>query len=261
MTHLFKPRIHAHETEILEFFGGDVSKTRITSKLPGKGVFVLFSNRCGSNYLVELMKQLPTLTMRNEIFNAQTVAQVCTNRGFNDFDHYLRFMRRGCKTPHWGAKLGCVQLDMVQRFGLFEAFQEGAHLIWLKRKNVVAQAVSLYIAHHNRQWASFHKVQGETPPYNFRDIKAIAGAVLRNNMDAELSLSLLNISYHALWYEDYLADTDQHMRRIADYLGEPYAPVDETLSDFKQQTDPIKTEYEERFREQARNRLDIENLR
>lgn len=257
MTGLFNADIHQHETDIIEAYGGDVAKTRITSKLPGKGVFVLFTNRCGSNYLVDLMKQLPTLTMRNEIFNARNVIHARDKRGIDNFDDYMQLMRRGCKTPHWGAKLGCVQLDMAQRFGLFDAFEEGTYIVWLKRKNIVAQAVSHYIAHHNRQWASFHEVRGETPPYDFRNIKHIVAAILHSNTQAELSLSVMDMPYHALWYEDYLADTDGHLRRIADYLGEPYVPVDREMTEFKQQIAPVKTEYEQRFRADARAELKI----
>lgn len=252
-----KPRLHTHETEILNCFGGDVANTRITSKFPGKGVFVLFSNRCGSNYLVELMQQLPTLTMRNEIFNARNVIHARDKRGIENFDQYMHLMRRGCKTPHWGSKLGCVQLDMVQRFGLFDAFEEGTHIIWLKRKNIVAQAVSHYIAHHNKQWASFHEAKGETPPFNAASINQTVRAILMHNADAELSLSLLGVPFHTLWYEDYLDDTQGHMQRIADFLDVPFEPVDRDQSKFKKQSDPVKDDYEARFRKWARRRLDI----
>ena len=252
-----KPRLYQHETEILDFFGGDREKTRITGKLPGKGVFVLFTNRCGSNYLVELMQQLPTLTMRNEMFNSANVIRVCGNRKLNSFEDYVRFMRKDCKTPNWGAKVGCVQIDMLHRFGLFDAFEGGAHIVWLKRKNIIAQAVSHYIAHHSKQWASFHEAKGEIPPFDFSAINRIVASILQHMSDAQLSLSLLNLRHHSLWYEDYLEDTQGHMQRIADFIGEPYEPVDGDQSKFKKQGDPIKEEYEARYRAEARRRLDL----
>ncbi len=250
-----KPIVHQHETDILEFFGGDWSKVRMTTRFPGKGVFVLFTNRCGSNHLVDLMQQLPTLTMRNEIFNAVSVSRTCTGRKFETFDRYMRFMFKGCETPNWGAKVGCVQLDMLKRFGVLDAFDGGTYVIWLKRKNVIAQAVSHFIAHHNLQWASFHEPKGETPEYDFHSIRRMVNAILKHNSDAELSLSVMGIRYHALWYEDYVARPQAHMRRIAQYLDEPFEKVERERSKFKKQDDPVKKEYEARFREEARKKL------
>ncbi|WP_417451979.1 Stf0 family sulfotransferase [Kordiimonas sp.] len=252
-----RPIIHQHEKEILALYNGDRDKTLIKGTLPGKGVFVLFSNRCGSNYLVELMKQLPTLTMKNEMFNAQNVTNATNKRGLKNFEEYVRLMRKGCKTPHWGAKVGCVQLDMVQRFGLLDAFEEGSYIVWLKRKNIVAQAVSHYIAHHNKQWASFHEAKGETPDYDFESIANIVASIIKHNGQAEVSLGLLGIRYHALWYEDYISQPSAHMQRLADYLGEPFNDIEQDKTKFKKQADPIKKEYEARFRREARTAAQI----
>ena len=251
---MMKPTLHQHEQNILAYYK-DREKTQITGILPGKGVFVLFTNRCGSNYLVDLMHQLPTLTMKHEIFNSENIIKVSERRGFNTFEQYLRRVRQGCPTPHWGAKIGCVQLGMLHRFGLLEAFEQGSYIIWLKRKNIVAQAVSHYIAHHNKQWASFHQAKGEVPNYDFSAIELIVRSIQRHNSEAELALSLLGMHYHALWYEDYLADPAANMRRIASYIDEPFEEVELENSKFKKQSNPVKADYEARFRAEARSAL------
>lgn len=252
-----KLTIHSHETEILDHFVGDREKTMVTSKFGGKGVFLLFTNRCGSNHLAELMTQLPTLTMKGEVFNSVNVVRACTNRNFGSFDDYMHLIHRGTKTPNWGTKVGCVQFDMLHRFGVFDAFEGGSYFVWLKRKNIIAQAVSHYIAHHNLQWASFHESKGETPPYDFVALKRMVRSIQNHNHAAELSLALTGRPYHALWYEDYIKTPNQHLRRIANFIKEPFEKVERDQGRFKKQDDPVKAEYEARFRADARRKLQL----
>ncbi|WP_262689467.1 Stf0 family sulfotransferase [Kordiimonas aestuarii] len=249
--------LHQHEKDIRAYFKGDRDKIRITGTFPGKGVFVLFTNRCGSNYLVELMKQLPTLTMKNEIFNAINIERAGTKRGLETFEQYVRLMRKGCPTPHWGAKIGCVQLDMLHRFGLLDAFEEGTYIVWLKRKNIVAQAVSHFIAHHDKQWASFHEPKGDMPDYDFHSIELILRSILKHHSDAELTLGLLGVKYHGLWYEDYLAKPTPHLRGVSRFIGEPFEEIARDKSKFRKQDNAVKKEYEARFRAEAKNALKL----
>ncbi|WP_417459283.1 Stf0 family sulfotransferase [Kordiimonas sp.] len=248
---------HQHETDILAYYGGDRSRTRITGKLPGKGVFVLFGNRSGSNYLVDLMKRIPSVSMRHEIFNAVNVQKMSDQHALQNFEDYVRFMRQDCKTPHWGAKIGCIQLDMLHRFGLLDAFEGGSSIIWIKRKNIIAQAVSHYIAHHNQQWASFHEAKGEVPEYDFDAIERIVSSCLKHNSDAELSLTVLNQPYHTVWYEDLIRKPFVTIRRIALFIDEPFEKLGKRKSMFQKQAHSAKDEFEARFREDAKVKMGL----
>ncbi|WP_417466248.1 Stf0 family sulfotransferase [Kordiimonas sp.] len=249
---------HQHETDILAYYDGDRARTQITGKLPGKGVFVLFGNRSGSNYLVDLMKRIPDLSMRHEIFNSVNVQKMSDQHGLHGFEDYVRFMRRDCKTSHWGAKIGCIQLDMLHRFGLLDAFEQGSHIIWIKRKNIIAQAVSHFIAHHNQQWASFHEAKGEMPDYDFDAIERIVASCIKHNSDVELSLAVLNQRYHTVWYEDLIDRPLFTIRRIAVFIDEPFEKLGKRKSMFEKQVHSAKDEFEARFREEARRRMGLE---
>jgi LPS sulfotransferase NodH len=167
-------------------------------------------------------------------------------------------MRRDCKTPHWGAKIGCIQLDMLHRFGLLDAFEQGSHIVWIKRKNVIAQAVSHFIAHHNQQWASFHEATGEMPDYDFDAIEGIVRSCIKHNSDAELSLTVLNQRYHSVWYDDLIEKPFMTIKRIATFIDEPFESLGQRKSMFEKQVHAAKDEYESRFRDEARRKMGLD---
>ncbi|MCJ9430774.1 Stf0 family sulfotransferase [Kordiimonas marina] len=252
------PFVSNHEKAILSHFGNDPARCIMDAPMKGKGVFVLFTNRCGSNYFVDLMNQQPTVKLHHEVFNADMVASRTKSQKLKTFSEYIAFLRSQKDAQAWGAKVGLVQLDMLHRFGLFQAFEEGSHIIWLKRKDIVAQAVSHFIAAETRQWTSFQKEAAPVPAYDFRAIDSYVQAITRHNAQAEMTLGVAALNFTTLWYEELLEQPNIQMRRIMAFLGEPFEQLKPMRTMHKRQEAPVKADYAARFRTDAKTQMALD---
>lgn len=126
--------------------------------------------------------------------------------------------------------------------------------IYLTREDVVAQAVSFYIA-KNRSYYSTLKTDGrehveDTPPYNF---DAIALEYMRlRTYDVQIRTFLFNynvphfsVSYERLTYDAHAMHVI--LTDVLDYLGLP-KHTDPITPQIRKQTNPAKKAYIQRFR-------------
>jgi len=253
-----QPHVFNHEKAILSHFGNDPARCIMDAPIKGKGVFVLFTNRSGSNYFVDLLNQQPTVKLHHEVFNAQGVIARAERQSLTSFQDYVRLLAKQKDAPAWGAKVGAVQLDMLYRFGLFQAFEQGCHIIWLKRKDIVAQAVSHFIAGATSQWTSFPEEAAPPPAYDFKAINGHVTAINNHHTDCQMTLSMTGLSFTTLWYEELLAQPNIQMRRVMACLGEPFEQLKLKRTKHKRQEDPVKADYAARFRAEAQKRMALD---
>jgi trehalose 2-sulfotransferase len=251
--------ISEHERRLFALYGRNPSNLRIQSPLPGKGVFVLFTNRSGSMYLASLLAQLPTIAMDQEVFNWDTVTKHTQQHGFQTFEEYVRFLRQRSPKPCWGAKMEYSQVNMLWRTGLLRAFEEGTFVVWIKRRGVVAQAVSYNVANHTKQWTSFQEQTQEPPAFDFDAILRLVDKIASGTAQAVTLLDTLGIRAESVWYEDLVEHPNRHIKQVADFVGEPFERVQVARSPFKKQEDPLKEDYEQRFLEEARRRWGLDD--
>lgn len=252
-----QPGICEHEARLLAY-GVAPGKCTISGGLHGAGLIVLFSNRSGSNYLVSLLGQLPGLSLEYECFNWDVVLDGLRATGFDSISQYLHHLRSQVTTPWWGMKVGETQLAMVVRFGLLSAFQKGCRIIWVRRRDLVAQAVSYYIASRSGQWVYGQRPIRAVPEFDYEAIAAVFSSLAEASAQAASLLSLLQPRYTCVWYEDVCHSPGTEVERIADFLEvKPTVRIRSTTSEFRKQIDPRKAEYAARFREDARTRFHL----
>jgi LPS sulfotransferase NodH len=251
----FKRR--AHEQRLLDHYQSDTTRFRMHERLEGKGVFVLYSNRSGSNLFVELLNQQSSLSIRREVFNPDGVIRNSKNNGLNSFSDYVHWLRRDLATPCWGAKINCIQLEMMWRSGLLSAFHDGCYLIWVKRRNLAAQAVSHYITFDTKQWTSEQTGKQPKPAYDFNKIRQRFESRGQATKRTELLLSLIDIPHRTVWYEDFCAAPAAVLHETMQFIEEPFSTPDLNSLPLKRQTDPVKEEYGRRFIEEARTHYNL----
>jgi LPS sulfotransferase NodH len=101
--------------------------------------------------------------------------------------------------------------------------------IFVDRRDVIAQAISLYVAERVGVW---HVVAGEgraasydRVEYDFFDILSKLMILLANNANWQLYFSTFNIVPLRLHYEDLCEDSNAVFKSIFEYLGESHACI------------------------------------
>jgi LPS sulfotransferase NodH len=122
----------------------------------GSQTFVIcFTNRCGSNFLAQLLATNPDIGLAGEYFNAPAVLGISEKLGFVRLQQYLDWLMRekASRKGIFGIKLAFRQLFFLAQHGLLPAFGEVKY-IHMRRLDVLAQNVSHVIAWNTKAWTS-----------------------------------------------------------------------------------------------------------
>lgn len=220
----FYPSESLHEQNLNEFFGKsdclDIQK--IPESIRNTEVlFICFTNRCGSNLLTELMAKAGLAVMKTyEPLNYDVVIDFCKQHQILDFQSYLSSIIAGNVSKNFfGCKTGCNQLFWMSKKGYLHMFKS-LRFIHVKRRNIIAQAVSLYKASQNNQWHSdmVSTIPDEQLQCNPDEILKILRSLVQNNNLFEYFFAIHNIDFHTVYYEDIVSDLEPTMRGIFKYL-------------------------------------------
>jgi LPS sulfotransferase NodH len=121
-------------------------------------LFLCFTNRCGSNYLAQLLAATGAFNEAGEFFNAPTVFEHAVPRGLRSLAAYFSVLPE--IVPHRGrlaAKAGIDQLVMLADAGILDALGGRARYLLLERQDRLGQAISRVIASQNGRWTTAHE--------------------------------------------------------------------------------------------------------
>lgn len=177
---------------------------------------ILTLGRTGSNYLCSLYRKHPQIQMDGELFNERELA-----KKFNPFlmwlirtwpFFYLRYRNKKAlrrKKSVYGFKLLLPQWPYDINEGIYELVQKGYKPIYLFRRNMVAQLISIAIANQEKRW-----VVNSVNDYSEK--KTIIDLDLAKEKLALLTMNLTQLkavsdAYPGLvfYYEDHLANVNQ----------------------------------------------------
>jgi LPS sulfotransferase NodH len=125
---------------------------------PGQTVFLCFTNRCGSNYLAQLLASTGAFNEAGEFFNAETVLEHAAALNLRSLPAYVAALP-SLVPPHanFAAKAAPDQLVMLADAGILDAMAPRATYLLLERQDTLAQAISRVIATQNRQFTTAHQ--------------------------------------------------------------------------------------------------------
>ena len=223
----------------------------MTDQVPEKSVIVVAETRSGSNFLCALMANTGKLGNPQEYFsphiiyeNAETISeryQVALNKGMTD-------------NGVIAIKLFAHQLDWINKdnYKLSDLFPN-RHWIWLRRKDLLGQAISRTIALQTESWHS-NTTSASMPVYSaitiMRALKYISIAETRWN----LFFIRNNLSPLVLWYEDLVIKPEDMIMQISSYTGVDISPdnINMDVHTSIQRTD-LNAEWRNRFLAESGN--------
>jgi LPS sulfotransferase NodH len=121
-------------------------------------------------------------------------------------------------------------------------------VIYLKRKDKIAQAVSYEIADQTNEWSKSTGTRLITPEYNFKNIKKRHFGVMRQERFWETFFCRFEVNPFRVVYEDYLNNMKASLLKAAEYLDvevDSFESVGIPLP--TQQRDEISTHWIERY--------------
>jgi LPS sulfotransferase NodH len=228
---------------------------------------ILFIPRSGSTWLAGLLMRQKLYGKPREHFEAENIRRSAPEMNANTLaDLFAMLLRKASVDGVFGTKIACQSLEVLLREIAFEEVFAGYRWLYLRRRNLVAQAVSHYKAvatgHSHRRKSHTAELRREMDEADARlpyDADAIAKS-MQEAIDmehfAERIIAEHRLAPLRIYYEDVIAgdplDTVAAVHRLL-YGAEPVSrkllpsPVERSAT-------AINLDFEERFR---RDRADV----
>jgi len=213
-------------------------------------LFICFTNRCGSNYLADLLASTGTLPRAGEFFNAPLVLGQSRPARIAGFDGYCRLLHsKNTVAGRLAAKASIDQLAMLARLGYFGTFFPNPHFIHIHRYDVLAQAVSHQFAAHTKEWAAWHeKVNSDdSVEYDYRKIAMRIERIGVVNAMIRQFLQTNRLRYLPVLYETLDAMPDRTIAMICDWLGLGPVKIDAKRLRVSRQVSELKRQFYDRY--------------
>jgi len=239
-----------HEDVITAEFGLSSCIVRDRDPLLGRGAIMLFTNRSGSNYLAELLHATGAFSEFGEGLIGETVVRRSRRLGIDSMRDYMVWLKRTKKGPIFGIKASAQQAAMLYRFRIIENMFSSVDWIVMRRRDAVAQAVSLSIAQQTKVWTSRQAGNGNTAVYDFNHIsKALRAVSLGDAMNMQL-LSILQCGFHEVYYEDLVESPGAALNGIRTRFGLDFADPAFPEGGLKKQSNQMNREFKQRYLEE-----------
>lgn len=221
---VFYPAHSEHSLQIEEYFGSDLIRELTEQEKLTLGqmdiYFVVFTNRSGSNYLIELMRMMAAgMHPRAELFNSPKIISTAEKEGYSTFtDYFLAMVTANVQSGRVGFKISIQQLFWLTKLGLPEVFRS-VRVINCLRQDMLGQAVSHYKAKATGQWHS-EMPAAEQGPVSYSRDKLLRSLLGISNARAlvDYYCALHGVARMDLLYENLLQSPLTQLERIALFL-------------------------------------------
>jgi len=233
---------------------------------PDKYYVILFTPRSGSNLLGHYLYITGKMGFPLEYFNPVNFEQWQRRFGTKGFKDTYRFIRRFRTSPngYFGSKF---HLSFHKTFrdecGYAEVFPD-AKYIYIRREEILSQALSLAKARMTGQYISFQKLVRDAT-YSYDAIKKALVHIAVDDAKIRYFVGKRSINCCEVTYEELCRDPAQIISRVAKHLETDFENVpgiDHLLMPNKQANDQ-NLEFRERFiRESKRSSIndDLEQI-
>jgi LPS sulfotransferase NodH len=210
--------------------------------------FVAAVQRCGSNLLYDLMRQTGKLGIPLEYFNPRVLTTVYPGRGETISDCCQLACEEGMtENGVLSIKFFRKHLRSVQRSLRLEEWFGEPRWVWLRRRDIIAQAISWSLAIQSGSFTSGQKATGMTR-YSARDIEKRLFALLACNAEWEAYFACTRSEPLCLWYEDVESDPRGAVLAIGRFLDVDLTGVVTGPGGFfERQRSALNDEWRERF--------------
>jgi trehalose 2-sulfotransferase len=215
---------HKEAIESLYEFDPSIVHEGLKSMLSQVSVtFVCFSNRSGSNLLLDILEQLGCgCEPGDEFFNGETVANFQRDFNFQTFEEYLCFVLEIRKRPNGiFLKIGPHQLFWLANKGLINRYFSRSKFLLTKRHDKMAQAISLYIARKTGVYFSTHAPEDNEGAIEFDSKSALQSLwhVCNSDFLFEYFFAMHAIEPLEVIYENLESNMSETIAGVAQHVG------------------------------------------
>lgn len=160
--------------------------------------------------------------------------------------------RRTSPNGWFGVQAHWFQLANLDRLKIPRDILDFRRIVWIRRRDLIGQAVSLAIAMQTGAWTSFHLPLRE-PIYDYQTIADCADAIQHMESEWEQFIAQTSAPRLTLFYEDIRANEATTIENILDWFGLPLVG-DSLSSQIKMQSNEINAAWKKRFLSDTRQR-------
>jgi LPS sulfotransferase NodH len=238
-----------HLLRIEEYFG---PMAREPADLPGgvSYVFLCFTNRCGSNYLAELIASNGCYNRAGEILNWPSVLEIARRAGLKRFqDFFAHIALNQQKSGRFFVKTALLHLEMLARSGILDQVADRARFILLERDDTLAQAISHALAFSTGAFSSLAAPVEEphAVEYSRAAIERYVNTIGQARRQFALFFGRNGIVPVRMIYERLHADPEGEVAWLARELGLPEFAIDRSKLRLERQHGPANEEWRRRY--------------
>jgi len=152
-------------------------------------------------------------------------------------------------------KVAYGQLQMLLRSGAIPHFFNDIRWVYLRRRDIVSQAISYSIADQTKQWSSVAASQGILAKFDFKDIESKLDKLSMNYISLDSFCSERSINPYRIYFEDLVVDTKMCTRKLAEYLGASNVEINESRLRLRRQHTALNEEFKRKFLEEYQGPL------
>jgi LPS sulfotransferase NodH len=203
--------------------------------------------RSGSTYLGHLLFATKKLGAPLEYLNAAQYRRWSQIVGSEDpAAVFGEIMTRRTSPSGWfGLNAHWIQLANLGRFNVPHDMLKFSRIIWIRRRDLIEQAISFAIAIQTGTWTSFHKPLGK-PIYDYRAIADCADAIKHMESAWAQFLTQTGTPHLSLYYEDVRANEMKTVAQILSWFGLPSLEISLSVP-LQKQSNEINAAWKDRF--------------
>jgi len=198
---------------------------------PGTDYIICSTPRSGSTLLGFLLLECKMMGVPHEYLHPTIHFPALARRsgliapgGAVNVDDYLAWLRRRRSTANgvFGLKAHFSHISPLAHRPSVAKWVEGAHLIRIRRRDLVLQAISYYTALATGVWATVDVstiAAAPAPDYNGRLIEKCVRALLEEDAGWSRLFAQKGLTPLDVWYEDLIATPDPVCRSVCNHVG------------------------------------------
>lgn len=245
--------------EINKYFSGcqvaNCESSFVTNEVKNV-VFLCFTNRSGSNYIAQSIASSGLLNIAQEVFNYNRVISVSKKNAICSYLDYINYVLSETCLVDTLFKVSAGQLIGLYNCGLFSSGIINAKFIHVYREDVLAQAVSLYIANKTKLWTSEQGIvlTDEVLPFEPDLLLTMAHRLMCHNATFDFVFKMLGVAPLKVSYEQFVTKPVKWVADIGHFIDIDGLSFHRENVKIKKQSNSINSEMVSKLHERFRLR-------
>lgn len=188
-----------------------------------KCLWIATTPRSGSNYFCELLFQRAKIQLPREFLNPELLRTLGLLQGWSDYlvpslESLIagRGSRRQRRPSSICLKAMYSHFDRARALAGVRESLSAHPVVLLQRRDIVSQAVSLYIAEYTGQWVSFRPPLRDVAEltYSFEAIDAVADRIERHTALWRRTFLVAGVEYKEIYYEQLIEQPEELVNSV-----------------------------------------------